>query len=63
MVHRESKKTAAHNGKLSHLLSMMLKEVKRLDEDSSESTEDILAEVQGANKRTGATMRDDKKYS
>ena len=40
---------------------MMLKKVKRLDEDSSESTEDILAEVQDVNERTGATMRDKKK--
>ena len=53
--------TAAHNGKLSHLLSMMLKEVKKLDEDSSESTEDILAEIQEVNERTGATMQDEEK--
>ena len=40
---------------------MMLEEVKRSDEDSSQSTEDILAEIQDINERTGATMRDDKK--
>ena len=40
---------AAHNGKLSHLLSMFLKEVKRLDNASCESTEDILAEITDVN--------------
>ena len=40
---------AAHNGKLSHLLSMILKEVKRLDNASCESTEDILAEINDVN--------------
>ena len=40
---------------------MKLKEVKRLDEESSESTEDILAEIQDVNERKRATMRDDKK--
>ena len=40
---------------------MKLKEVKRLDEDSSESIEEILAEIQDVNERKGATMRDDKK--
>ena len=47
--------TAAHNGKLSHLLSMMLKEVKKLDADSCESTEDILAEIQDLNETSSMT--------
>ena len=43
---------AAHNGKLSHLLSMVLKEVKKLDENSCESTEDILSEIEELNQTT-----------
>ncbi len=42
---------------------MKLKEVKRLDEDNSESIEEILAEIQDVNERKGATMRDNKKNS
>ena len=42
--------TAAHNSKLSHLLSLILKEVKREDEYSCESTEDILAAIEMVNK-------------
>ena len=41
--------SAAHNGKLSHLISMILKEVKRADEDSCESTDDIMAAIQSVN--------------
>ena len=41
--------SAAHNGKLSHLISMILKEVKRADEDSCESTDDIMAAIQIVN--------------
>ena len=42
--------TAAHNGKLSHLISIILKEVKREDSFACESTEDILAEIDTLNK-------------
>ena len=41
--------SAAHNGKLSHLISMILKEVKRADEDSCESTDDIMTAIQSVN--------------
>ena len=41
--------SAAHNGKLSHLISMILKEVKRADEDSCESTDDNMAAIQIVN--------------
>ena len=41
--------SAAHNGKLSHLISMILKEVKREDESSCESTEDVLAAIETLN--------------
>ena len=53
--------TAAHNGRLSHLLSMVLKEVKRLDNDSCESTEDILAEIQDLNEKDSTTIRQNEK--
>ena len=53
--------TAAHNGKLSHLLSMMLKEVKKLDADSCESTEDILAEIQDLNETSSMTLGPEEK--
>ena len=53
--------TAAHNGKLSHLLSMVLKEVKRLDNDSCESTEDILAEIQELNEKDSASIGQNEK--
>ena len=53
--------TAAHNGKLSHILSMMLKEVKRLDTDSCESTEDILAEIQDLNENNCTMLGPDEK--
>ena len=48
---------AALNGKLSHLLSMFLKNVKILDNVGCESTEDILAEITDVNKNceTGKT--------
>ena len=42
--------TAAHNGKLSHLISLILKEIKRNDETSCESTEDVMAAVQVLNR-------------
>ena len=41
--------TAAHNGKLSHLISLILKEIKRNDETSCESTEDVMAAIQVLN--------------
>ena len=53
--------TAAHNGKLSHLLSMLLKEVKRGDDDSCESTEDIMAEIENVNRRNENTLLADEK--
>ena len=53
--------TAAHNGKLSHLLSMLLKEAKKLDEDSCESTEDLLAEIHEVNEATRSDLQADEK--
>ena len=41
---------AAHNGKLSHLISLILKEVKRQDEHACESTDDIMAAIGMVNK-------------
>ena len=40
---------AAHNGKLSHLISLVLKEVKRKDEHACESTDDIMAAIETVN--------------
>ena len=40
----------AHNGKLSHLISLILKEMKRNDETSCESTEDVMAAIQVLNR-------------
>ena len=42
--------TAAHNGKLSHLISLVLKEVKRIDEHSCESTDDVMAAIETVNR-------------
>ena len=42
--------TRAYNGRMSHILSMILKEVKRKDVDTCESTEDILSAIEEVNK-------------
>ena len=44
--------TTAYNGKLSHLISMILKEVKKEDNNACESTEDLLAAIEETNSRT-----------
>ena len=42
--------SVAHNGKLSHLISMILKEMKRKDEHACESTEDVMAAIETVNR-------------
>ena len=44
--------TSAYNGKLSHLISMILKEVRKEDDNACESTEDLLAAIEETNKGT-----------
>ena len=42
--------TGAYNGRLSHVLSMILKEVKKQDEDICESTDDLLSAIEEVNR-------------
>ena len=42
---------AAYNGKLSHIISLILKQVRIEDENAAESTEDIMAAIEEVNMR------------